>query len=145
MGELRINWAGHEALYIQLLRLRDTKLALGLVERQFMEWTLGELDIGAIDWWLEWLEEGRGNSGFWLASRMAHLFARGLDAESRHAFVAEFNTRGSRFRRLLANYVLPNFPDLTTDAFSEDAISYLLADLNRSEIVAGYPDLSSSQ
>jgi hypothetical protein len=133
LDEVELNWAGHESLFIQLLRLRDAKLARALLEGQFLEnCTLGELDIGPIYWWLEWLEaEERKESGYWFVDRLTSLFGRVLNSEARHAFVAEFNARGSRFRKLLADYVLPRFPELTTDAFGEDAVSFLLADLNR--------------
>jgi hypothetical protein len=133
LDQVELNWAGHETLFVQLLRLRDTELARALLETQFgYRCTLGRLDIGAIHWWLDWLEEEKqSESGFWFVDRLTWLFGRILDPESREAFVAEFNSPSSRFRRLLAHYVLPKFPDLTTDAFSEDAVSFLLADLNR--------------
>jgi hypothetical protein len=41
---------------------------------------------------------------------------------------------------LLVHSVLPHFPDLTTDLFSEDTISFLLADLNRAGSAAGWPE-----
>jgi hypothetical protein len=43
----------------------------------------------------------------------------------------EFNKAGSKFRGLLLHFVLPQRTDLTTEAFSEETISYLLADLSR--------------
>jgi len=132
LDQVELNWAGREALFVQLLRLRDARLAFALLEGEYGDQTLGECDIGPIDWWLEWLmKEGATESGYWLVDRMAWLFARVLNAAARHAFVAEFNKSGSRFRRLLAHSVLPHFPDLTTDILNEDAISFLLADLGR--------------
>ena len=46
-------------------------------------------------------------------------------------FVSEFNKPRSKFRGVLLHFVVPSLPDLSTDAFSEDAVSLLLADLDR--------------
>ena len=141
LDQIELNWAGHEDLFVQLLRLRETRLALALLEVEHTHETLGECEIGPIDWWLEWLMHERNtDSGGWFCYRLACLFARVLNAGTRHAFLAEFNKVGSRFRSLLAHSILPHFPDLTTDVFSEDAISFLLADLNRAGSAAGWPE-----
>jgi hypothetical protein len=141
LKQIELNWAGHEDLFVQLLRLRETRLALALLNEEYTDRTLGECEIGPIDWWLEWLMEERSTeSGYWFCYQMACLFARVLNGGARHAFVAEFNKAGSRFRSLLAHSVLPHFPDLTTDVFGEDAISFLLADLNRAGSAARWPE-----
>ena len=132
LKQIELNWAGHEALFVRLLRLRERRLALALLDEVYMERTLGECAIGPIDWWLEWLsEEGSTESGYWFCYRMAYVFGRVLSAGDRQAFVAEFNRAASPFRSLLAHGILPHFPDLTTDVFGADAISFLLAELNR--------------
>ena len=139
LEQIELKWAGHEDLFVQLLRLRETPLALAILEQEYIYPTLGECEIGPIDWWLEWLlQERKAASGDWFCHRMACLFARVLNAGARHAFVAEFNRTASRFQSLLALSVLPCFPDLTTDAFCEDAISFLLADLNRAGSTSGW-------
>jgi hypothetical protein len=134
--QIELNWEAHQTLFVQLLRLRDRRLALALLEPLYISRAIGELDleIGPVDWWLEWLldEEGDEN-GYWLCDRLSWLFAMTLTAGARRAFVSEFNKADSRFRDLLAHVVLPQFPDLTTEAFSEDAISFLLADLGRAQ------------
>ncbi len=66
---------------------------------------------------------------------MPWLIARVLNAKGRHAFVAEIQFGRHGFRSLLARSVLPYFPDLTTHSFSDDAISFTLADLTRAESV----------
>jgi hypothetical protein len=69
---------------------------------------------------------------------MARLFGRVLNAAGRQALLAEFNKSDSKFRRLLADFILLQRSDLTTDAFSEDGISFLLADLNRAGSAVGF-------
>lgn len=142
LDQIELNWSGHEVLFLQLLRLRDTRLALaiiGHIYNNFSPQDLREFEIGPIGWWLEWLiEESNGDSRSWFLHLMPWLLAKVLNAGGRHAFVAEFNKEGSRFRSLLARSVLPYFSDLTTDSFSEDAISFLLADLNRAGSAVGF-------
>jgi hypothetical protein len=136
LKQIELDWAGHETLFFQLLRLRDMGLVRVLVPEAYESQISSEFDLGQIDWWLDWLMEERGSeSGFWFIYQMAGLFAKARGARS--AFVAEFNKQGSRYRSVLAYSVLPRFPDLTTDAFSEDAISFLLADLNRPGAAGG--------
>jgi len=130
--QIELNWSGHEKLLVQLFRLRDTRLAVALLGGHTFDWTIGELEIGPVDWWLEWLrEESDSESDSWFQYQMASIFARFLNPGTRQALVTEFNNSGSKFRRLLAHSILLHRIDLTTDAFCEDAISFLLADLNR--------------
>lgn len=132
LRQIELNWGGHETLLVELLKLRNAKLAMALVDNIHDYGKLGALEIGPIEWWLEWLlDEEDSDLWWWLRDRLARLFAENLRDEDRYAFVAEFNKPTSRFRRLLAHSVLPARSDLTTDSFSEDAISFLLADLNR--------------
>ncbi len=141
--QIELNWEGHEALFLQLLRLRDTRLALALLGDVYMRDAVGELkvaelEVGEVGWWLEWLmDEVHDESGFWFCYQMGWLFGTWVNAGARKALVSEFNRTGSRFRGLLARFVLPHFPDLTTDALSENAISFLLADLSEAKNSAG--------
>ena len=142
--QIELNWEGHEALFLQLLRLRDTRLALALLGDVYMRGTIGELkiaelEVGEVGWWLEWLTEeaSNGEVGYWFCYQMGWLFGIRLSAGASNALVSEFNNAVSRFRGLLARYVLPHFPDLTTDALSADAISFLLADLHNAKTSAG--------
>jgi hypothetical protein len=104
---------------VRLPRLRDAKLARALL-RNDPRSPVGELEIGAVDWWLEWLADEAGSDE---ANRfyyiMARLFAQHGKPEVQLAFVSEFNNEGSKFRRLLAWYILPHFPNLTTDMFNQ--------------------------
>jgi hypothetical protein len=129
-----INWAGHEELFLQVLRIRDTQLALAVINQVYDErdCLLGRLEIGQIEWWLDWLiEESDPNARYWLQERMSWLFSVCLSREVRHAFVVEFNKLGSKYRLVLAHSILLHQSELTSDEFSPDAISFLLADLSR--------------
>ena len=134
LKQLNINWAGQEALFVQILKLRDSHIALAVINQVYdgREWQLGKLEIGAIEWWLEWLVDESGNdSGYWLQDRLSWLFSSCLNKEVRRSFVVEFNKSGSKYRALLAHSILLRQNDLTTDDFSADAVSFLLADLSR--------------
>jgi len=124
-----LDWAGREELLVRLLKLRDVKLATGVLSFFQGFDTLGELDIGPIEWWLDWLMDDEHPDVYWLRSRISHFFERHLPSSVRDSFVAEFNRPGSKYRRTLANSILLARNDLTTDDFSEEAISFLLSSL----------------
>jgi hypothetical protein len=97
------------------------------------------LEIGAIEWWLDWLTDEKDPwTKFWLNERMSWFFATHLGKETQRAFVREFNNANSKFRAVLSRAILVQQNDLTTDDFSADAISFLLADLERSESVDSF-------
>jgi hypothetical protein len=53
---LKLDWHGHETLFVDLLRLRDTSLARALLEGIYnREETIGTIEIGPIEWWIDWL------------------------------------------------------------------------------------------
>ena len=124
------DWTGQEKLLVQLLRLRDVRLTTLLLSGSIPPSLpgLGNLNIGPIYWWLEWMMEVRANRLF--LHQLGGLFNNHLDRDVQREFVFEFNKPSSKFRRLLLQFVLPHLTDITTDMFSEDAISFLLADLS---------------
>jgi hypothetical protein len=143
LKQIEFNWAGKEGLFVKLLRLRDTQLAVDLLGDMvpYENSSLGKLEIGPIEWWLEWMmEPDYQEREYWFRHQLGSLFAGYLDDHAWDAFVTEFNKADSKFRRLLLHYVLPYRSELTTEAFSEDAISFLLADLSRKGSLRGFRD-----
>ena len=130
---LECDWTGQEELFVQLLRLRNVRLAallLGGASPPLLP-GLGNLNIGPIYWWLEWMMEVcASGANTWFLDQLGGLFGNHLNRDVQHEFVLEFNKPSSKFRRLLFQLVLPHLTDITTDMFSEDAISFLLADLS---------------
>jgi hypothetical protein len=128
---IEFDWAGREELFVKLLKLRDKRLALGMFGGSCPPSVpnLGNLEIGPIDWWLEWIMEEADT--YWFCEQLGGLFAEHLDNDAKDKFVSEFNKSGSKFRQLLLRFVLPHRSDIITEVFSEDAISFLLADLNK--------------
>lgn len=141
---IEFDWTAKEDLFVSLLRLRDTNLASAILGQSSPPWVknLGKLKIGPIEWWLEWMleiiETDSNEGGYWLLDRLGGLFAAHLGNEALDEFVAEFNKAGSKFRRLVFLFVLTHCRDITTDVFNEDAISFLLADLNRENSTIGF-------
>jgi hypothetical protein len=136
LKQIELDWKGHETLLVRLLKLRDSELAMNLIENIVMTIELdqinaiGELEIGPIEWWLDWLmEEESTESGWFLLDRISIFFERYLALETRNAFVAEFNKPASKYRRILANSILLRRDNLSTNHFSKDAISFLMASL----------------
>jgi hypothetical protein len=141
LERVEFDWTGKEGLFVQLLKLRDTQVASVLFGSACPPdlTNLGNLEIGPIDWWLEWMMKlGSTSVDHWLLNQLGALFAGHLNREVQDEFVAEFNNSDSKFRRLLLRFVLPYFKNITTDVFSEDAISFLLADLSRRGSIPDY-------
>lgn len=137
LKRIKLDWSGKADLFVELLRVRDEKVAQALlgdaIPANFDN--LDTLEVGAIEWWLEWMLEvertSTDNSGYWFLNQLGALFANQVGKEKRDLFVAEFNKADSKYRKLLLRFLIPYFKDTTTDAFNEDTISFLLADLNR--------------
>jgi hypothetical protein len=142
LDHIQFDWSAKEELVVHLLRLRDTELASALLGSSSppLFTNLGKLEIGPIDWWLEWMLEIReadsDGTGYWLLDRLGGLFASHLNNEVIDEFVTEFNQPTSKFRQLLFHSVLSHFKNITTEVFSDDAISFLLADLSREESIS---------
>ncbi len=141
ISHLELNWIGHEGLFVSLLRLRNTKLAWELIEtKDEHKVNIGTLEIGPIDWWLEWCKEvSHTEEGSWFNDRLSSLFAHNLTTEVLDEFVAEFNKQVSPFRGVLAETILPARKDLSIEQLSEDAVSFLLADLSTRTSIDSFP------
>jgi hypothetical protein len=134
LKQVKFDWVGREQLFVQILRLRDPQLASAIVGSGYpLDLpNLGKLEIGAIDWWLEWMLEGHDVDEHQSFLRsLGSLFADYLNPSVQAEFLVEFNKEDSKFRQVLLDFVLPKFSDLTTDAFNDRTISFLLADLSR--------------
>lgn len=130
---LECDWTGQEELFVQLLKLRDVPLATLLLNgaNPPLLPSLGNLNIGPIHWWLEWMMEvSASDSTMCFLDDLGGLFSKHLNRDVQREFVLEFNKPSSKFKRLLLQFVLPHFTDITTDTFSEDAILFLLATLS---------------
>lgn len=141
LRQIKCDWTGKEELFVQLLRLRDAELASAILGAgiPLSISGLGSLEIGPMYWWLEWMiEMGSGRDHFWLLCQLGALFGEHLNREVQHGFVAEFNRPGSKFRQVLLRFVLPGLSEITTEVFSKDAISFLLADLDREGSVSSF-------
>lgn len=142
LERIEFDWTAREDLFVQLLRLRDARLAPALFGGSIPPTVpnLGKLEIGPIDWWLEWMfelrETGSDREKFWVVDQLGGLFGAHLNNEVIDKFIAEFNRSNSKFRRLLLRFVLPHFKDITTEVFNDDAISFLLADLSRENSIS---------
>jgi hypothetical protein len=131
LHEIDIDWTGHEKLFVDLLKRRDSALAPTLIDN--IE-DVGELDFGSIDWILEWLDEERTkNHHFMLYDRMSRLIEEKARPAIREAFLSEFNSNKSKYLSVLASSILLARSDLTTDMLSENAISFLLARLGNAD------------
>ena len=133
LRQLEFDWTGQEELFLQLLRLRDVSLSRALFPGGNPPSLrgLGNVDIGPVFWWLEWMMEVEADdSNAWCLYQLGGFFGKHLDRELQQEFLVEFNRGSSKVRRLLLRFVLPYIMDITTEMFSGEAISFLLDDLN---------------
>lgn len=127
-----VDWREHKKLFLDLLRTKHRALARHLLESQYPTSTLSNLDIGAVQWWCEWLSDTRSTEqDWWLRHRLSHLFAVAITGNAKEAFVAEFNKKSAMYRPILAQTILLARNDITTDSFTEETIDFLIADLAR--------------
>ena len=83
------------------------------------------------------LDQPQASGAAQLALAWRTLLTNHTNDQTHEAFVREFNNPTSKFRRVLSNIFLSR-RDLSTDAFSEDAISFLMADLNHGARFSGH-------
>lgn len=141
LGQIDFNWTGREELFGQLLRLRDKALALAIMGNSIPPTTenLGPIDIGEIDWWMRWmLDEESTDDGRWFANALGAFLGSQTNKEKQNEFLAEFNRPDSLFRHVLLDMVLPYCNEINIDEFSDDAISFMLADLSQREKIISY-------
>ncbi len=134
---LDIDWQGRENIFINLLKLCDSDL----IEIFFGGScpptckNLGELSLGSIYWWLDWMIErsAENKSRDWFVEQLGSLLSAHLDKNERENVIAEFNKKNSKYRSVINESRILFGSDITTDDLSEDAISYLLSCLNRKD------------
>lgn len=61
-----------------------------------------------------------------------------LSKKSQACFIVEFNSEDSKYRKVLQEFVMGYFNEITTDNLNENSISFLLADLNRRGAATSY-------
>jgi hypothetical protein len=134
LEDIDIDWKGRELFFLKLLRLRDMNFASAIIGNSFPVTlkNLGTFDIGDISWWLEWMQaELITQDGNWFLLRLGDIFGTYTLSQTRQSFIEEFN-RDSKYRSLILDYVLERL-DVTTDDISNEAISFILAELAREQ------------
>ena len=84
IGYIECDWSGREGLLVDLLRLRDVRLARAMFRGSAPPTLpgLGNLDIGPIDWWLDWMmDEWAEDGDGWFLNQLGGLFGQHLSAE----------------------------------------------------------------
>lgn len=143
MSEL--DWVGHEELLISLLKIKNQKLAQPLLESLYgnamEERGALKVDIGPIHWWIDWAEELSAEADPpWVVDRLFHLFSWALPDKTKNSFLDEFNSKSCKHRHVLSKFFLPKVARISTNDFSEDAISFLLSDLAKRDKVDDWGD-----
>lgn len=114
-------------LLIRMLQTREASLAgpvLDTLATMTLEQDSLNLELSDLEWWLEWLGE-LSNARAFVAHRFGAMLAEGTSKSTHQALLSIFDKQ-PKWRPLLAALVLPSFPELTLDDFSEQGLEWLL-------------------
>lgn len=142
LKRIRLDWTDKSELFVDILRSRDARLVSALLGSTLPADlpTLGILDIGAVDWFLDWMNElKQDDTQPWFGVQLGGLLAKQINAQGRAEFLAEFNREDSKYLRFMQYSVMPYFDELTTEQLADSTISFLLADLTREGSVSVWP------
>ena len=129
LKQLSLKWHGEEVLFVKLLRLRNNKLAYALIESLGQSKAINQIDIGPIDWWLDWLKGSPHNdTNYFFKQRFFELVEEKTSKTTHDSFILEFNTN-ELYRPVLADSPLLSRSGISTDDISVDAISFLMANI----------------
>lgn len=132
LNQIELDWIGREELLIRLLKLRNIELARAFLEGLNSEKGPPELDLGPIDWWIDWLVETdseKSDSAYFFQDRLSRFISRYLSVNARRMLVAKFNAAEPHVKRTLARSILLKLSDLTSDSLDPEALAYLIDDL----------------
>lgn len=133
LDEIDIFWQGQEELLIQLLKLRNKELARVLLghPHDIYERVENNLELGDINWWLDWMLSQHSVANSWeFQQSLASFLAMQTSDNIRGRLLAEFNKSSTKYRPILLN-ILGQLTDVSTDDMSEDAVYYLLNQLEK--------------
>lgn len=134
-----LNWVGNEKLFIDLLKLKNEKLAYNLCDKLALFYENNDrliFDIGPINWWLEWFREFfESKSKEWMfIDRVPSVIVNYVPKEKRQEFVLEFNYENSHYREIINKIIFRKINDLKLEDFTEEALSYLIKKLKSDKI-----------
>src|SRR5207237_1158679 len=120
-----------ESILRSLLERRHLGLATHLLEGLLIrdpfpsKELLVKIDIESVESWLDWIHEVDATSsdaGFFFCDRLGRFLVSCTSSKTHELLLTLFNAESSRYRTVLATYVLPKMRDLTSEVLSEDAI-----------------------
>lgn len=130
----KLNWKGQERLFVNLLKLRNNELARYLcagVTGNFGEQSHLNLEIGPINWWLDWFSEYEGIHSWFFLDRVVTTIVQFIDYDKRREFIKEFNIPTSIYRQVISQVFLIRYDELTLRDFTDESITFLLENLNK--------------
>lgn len=134
INHINIDWKGNESLLMDILKTDNINI-LKMVLNQVRMLDFGEVAIDDVHPWLDKVINYKlDENESWCAYLLSELFNDHLSTESIKLFIDEFNSPSSKYRDILSERILPRIDNLSTDDFSESAISYLLSKLNKENI-----------
>lgn len=136
---IELVWTDHEGLLVELLKLRDTNVAMPLIESLYVSYKgegLRGIELGPIDWWIDWLAEKDPSKleDYFFLDRISDFISMCLSVDVKRSFIASFNHAEPRVKSVLASSVLLKMADLTSDDLSEGSLAFLIGELKETRV-----------
>jgi len=139
LSHIDLTWEKHEKLLVDLLKVRDIKLATNLCDPIALDHSDNQnliLEIDPIHWWLEWFLDSKkfGVDGWMFRDRVSSVITKCVSRETRKKFISEFNDANSQYRDVLSQNILKILDELSLKELNEDTILYLINELNEKDL-----------
>ncbi|RYE20830.1 MAG: hypothetical protein EOP45_10445 [Sphingobacteriaceae bacterium] len=146
LARIKLDWSNQSSLFTKLFHIRNTELLYALLYTNnnlpaFNQnyGTIGIITIDSLESFIDWLmsitDQSKQNS---LSHHFGILLLFHTDISTQNKVVSLFNTHNEAYKHFISRWILNNRRDLTINNFSEQGLSYLLADLAHTDIVASY-------
>ncbi|SHH10093.1 SIR2-like domain-containing protein [Pantoea sesami] len=138
-----IDWSSQEQLFLEILETRDKNLVGATFSASLPTEikNLAPLHINNILWILEWLQDltqQRNSDDYQFIQKLGSFFGKHTDGQTQGLFMDEFNKSESKYREIIHKFIFTFMENINIDAFSYDAINYLLDDLSNKNAVSSF-------
>lgn len=143
LNGFNIDWSSQEQLFLEILETRDKNLvgatfSVGLPTEIK---NLAPLHITNILWILEWLQDlsrERNSDDYFFIEKVGSFLGKYTDNKTQKFFIDEFNKTDSKYRDIIHKFIFTHMENIDLDAFSYNAINYLLNDLSNKNSVSPF-------
>lgn len=146
LARIKLNWNERSKLFEKLLNLKHNELSSAVFSTNNSSpahnqnyGTVGIVDIGPIEPYIEWLVGVRDQrTRNQLSNNFGYFILFHTDIQTQDKFVQIFDKSSDVYKDFLTRWVLNLRRDLLIDDFNSESQEFLLSDLNRANAVSSY-------